>query len=188
MQKLKINIQSSFFHQISLGKNSTDAPPSFDAIIIDNVEPFCPFCGKQLENAQCRCNRFTSAFKRFKMKKFGTEELNVRAYEFKIAYAIYFTPDLVEISRLSSSASLPYLDITEASSCFISYKKWLISLATFDNGVLEFYLISEGRDRAFKYRIKLPSFTPTRYQDVEFYRTTTVYKPKRLSAKTLGNY
>lgn len=62
--KVKVSLEASPF--VLCGNEVKPFPTGFSTISFVPFEPLCPFCGKHLKAASCRCEKFTDAIAKFK--------------------------------------------------------------------------------------------------------------------------
>lgn len=163
-------------------------PSHVNRITVEIPEPLCPFCNHTLKNAQCTCRRYTDALKRFKIRHYGTEEVNVRAYEIKVVSSYTFKPEQVEFSKVSATMALSlYPKLLSGQTCTLSLcGTWMLTSASYENGKLKFYYTKKGDNAVYKCQISLPDFKPVQYTDIEIYRMFEKYTFKSRNKYRLG--
>ena len=165
-------------------------PPHVKRITVETTEPACPFCNRMLKNAMCSCRRYDEALKRFKIRHYGTEKINIRAYEIKVVNCYNFERQQVEFSKVSDLEALSiYPRLMVGETCNLSlYGTWVLTTATYENGKLKFYYTKKGDNSVYKCQISLPDFKPLQYKTIEFYRLEQKYVPRQNHKPRLGGY
>ena len=174
----------------ALMKEVSVLPPQVNTILVEIPEPVCPFCGKMLNNANCLCRKFGAALKRFKIRNYGTEDINVQAYEIKIVNACRFDRSQAKVTKLSPALSLPLYPqlINGKTFHLVMCGSWQLTPATWDGKQLTFYFIKKGDDVVYKCQLPIPSLNSLEYNDVNVYRLEKQYKPRLRWARRHGAY
>ena len=186
--KFKVNFNSPTIMSISSDMANSIFPPNVKSLTVEIIEPNCPFCNRVLENANCKCQEFREALKRFKIRNYRTEEINVRTYDIKFVSVYWFTPKQVNISKAPTemySVLFPQL-ISGNTYKAIMYGTWLLTKANFEDNKLKFYFMRKGDTIIYECHITLPEFKPQEYTDVEVYCLKTYYKNRYFGRRGLG--
>ena len=188
--KFKVNLVPPMIMSFKSDMASSIFPPNVKNITVEIAEPQCPFCKHILENANCSCQEFREALKRFKINNYGTEKINVRAYEIKMVVSYMFEPKQVKVSKAPTemySVLFPQLIVGNSFNLMMC-GTWLLTKASFEDKKLKFYFIKKGDVTIYECSISLPDFKPRQYTDVEVYRMEEYYENRELSPRRLGGY
>ncbi len=163
-------------------------PPGVKSIIVEPLEPPCPFCGSLLNNAGCRCPEFSKALRHFKINRYGTEEIDIRAYKVKTNFLLDFDINHTKIKKAPLNDAL-LAQITGGSEfCLRGIGKWLLSEARFDKGILTFWFTQTGSPNIWQCEMELPDFNIPQYRNVNAWKTETNCKTRPFSSKRIGGY
>jgi len=188
--EFKVNFERPVFVDFKGSDLTSVFPPHVKQITVETIEPSCPFCNRRLENAMCTCRRYNNALKRFKISHYGTENINIRAYEIKVVNCYTFERKQLQFSKVSAlEATSVYPRLMVGTTCNISLcGTWVLTRANYENGKLQFYYAKKGDTSVYKCQISLPDFKPLQYENIEFYLVEEKYIPRNHSKKRLGGY
>lgn len=141
--------------RVSLGmsskskKNDADFFKSlFSSMSLQLVEPECPFCGKPLKNAACRCSQFRQAEKKL-LNSYNQKELFVSISPQKSSVTLLSLSDKnIQVQPVEFDKKM--LKLFDYGSVSKNLEQaWFVSLGKWQNGILSFYIREKGKEQVY---------------------------------------
>ena len=153
----------------------------FTMINLRILEPKCPFCGQNLQSADCNCSQYRLALKDM-LNSFG-DGVHLRLPEnMFLGYVIPFEHQNLEIRKVRGSFDFIKFDFgTQQDGRLLTRGCW-------QNNVLSFYIRKYRDKHVFYCKIKNLNFSPEENPKIVLYKMETHTIPHHMGKRFLGGY
>lgn len=196
--RIKFENQSKLLSVVKTKFKKLSLLDSFDIMSLEVCEPYCPFCGKELKNAQCNCSAYNEAFKKLCLH-YEDEQLVVEAcYDenslpsilgFRNIVSLAINKNNIHITEVSQNEITPSLFDNGSIAFYSQENSWYISSGIFENETLTFFVRKKGEDEVYMYEVTNIQHLPPQCSTLLLYtfHHVTVPNSNRLENR-LGNY